>query len=82
MLICIGLGPPGTKEQGGEGMTGPHRCRGDGAWIRLTIFRTRKYEHVNDREGARTANGVDRVQAGNRFRRKLDYLCYGFPLFP
>ena len=34
-----------TRKQeisGGEGMTDPHRWRGDGAWIRLRIFNTRK----------------------------------------
>ena len=31
--------------------------------------------------GATAANGVDRVQAGSRFRRELDFV-HRFPLFP
>ena len=30
------------------------------------------------REGARTANGVDRVQAGSRFRTRAKAVCVGF----
>ena len=32
-------------------------------------------------EGARTANGIDRVQAGSRFRKELDFV-HRFPLLP
>ena len=35
----------------------------------------------NGREGARTANRVDGVQVGSRFRRELDFV-HRFRLFP
>ena len=36
-----------------------------------------------EREGARTADGVDRAQAASRFRKELqNILCMGFLVFP
>ena len=35
----------------------------------------------NEREGVRTANGVDKVPTGSRLRRELDFV-HRFPSFP
>ena len=53
-------------------MTDLHRWRGDGAWIRLSISKTRKYEHA-----MRTK---EQDIKWSRLRKEFD-LCIGFLSF-
>ena len=52
--------------------------------MRFKIYNRNKNYHgivSNEKEGERTADGVDRAQAGSRYRKELDFV-HRLLLFP